>query len=312
MGHLGGSLCCESHTLAGFEYGTTVDNILALVAVMPNGEVVGTKSRYCGGYNLNQFFVRSEGTLGIVTEVKMRMHLLPEYTHNIGFTFDNFEQAIIVQNEMLKRRLSSLGIILAFDSTLHLFNVPGLQGAQGVLLMTVEGYREVVEIEEERISRIAAQGGGKALPSESADIVQDWWALLLGASFENAKKQTTSKVGPHIWVPRSLSIWAYRTFKTLASKYNLKYASALNGPTRLSIGVELNLDSAEEVVRFGGMIREYAAMLRERGGTIMGAHGCGLAFKDELRAEIGNGFNVMEKVKTALDPNGIMNPGKVF
>jgi FAD/FMN-containing dehydrogenase len=125
-------------------------------------------------------------------------------------------------------------------------------------------------------------------------------------------KHAPPGVGPHAWVPRKHTIWAYRTFKDLCDGYGLKYAGAMNLPTRIHFDVEVDLKNKKQVQLYRQMLREYAALLREKGGSIMGAHGCGISYKKELRAELNNAFKIMKKVKMALDPKGIMNPRKIF
>lgn len=306
---LGGSLCCEAHTLAGFKYGATLDNLIGLEAVMPNGEIIKTKSRYSGGYNLNNLFARSEGTLGIVTEIKMRVHPLPEFTTNIGFAFDAFKDAVETHNAILKKRFSTLGVMLAFDEKSQIYRN---KNEKNIILMTLEGYQDIVKIEQQYITRIASERGGNNLPEETADVVQDWWTMLVGMSYESAEKQITAKIGPHVWIPINKIYEAYKIYKKLASKHRLSYAGAMCTPTRLSIGVKVDRQSIDEKKRYGSLTREYSAYLIKNGGSIMGAHGCGLAFKNELKAEYEEGFHLMEKIKKAIDPKGIMNPGKIF
>ena len=86
----------------------------------------------------------------------------------------------------------------------------------------------------------------------------------------------------------------------------------MNSPTRQSLLATVDPSKPEEIEAYRKMIREFAVLVREAGGSIMGAHGCGLTFKEELKAELQNGYVVMEKIKSALDPKGIMNPGKIF
>jgi FAD/FMN-containing dehydrogenase len=314
---LGGAICCEAHTLAGFEYGTAVDNILGLTVVIPTGEILRTKSRYCGGYNLNQLFTRSEGTLGIVTEVKMRVSRMPEYTRNIGFVFDSFADTILTQNEILKNIFPYPGIVTAYDNFNPLYSSLFQEEGEGILLMTLEGHREIVDVEEKMIRSIVAGRRGTELAASRADLVQDWWTMFMGKSIARYEKASKGqllpeRIGPHIWIPRTQSIWSRNTFKDLAEKSGIKYAGCINYPTRQSVAVSVDQSKPEEIAAYRKMIREFAVLVREKGGSISGAHGCGLTFKEELRAELQNGFSVMEKIKAALDPKGIMNPGKLF
>ena len=315
---LGGSVCCEAHTLAGFEYGTAVDNILGLTVVLPSGKVLRTKSRYCGGYNLNQLFTRSEGTLGIVTEVRMRVSRKPECTRNIGFAFNSFDKAVTAQSTILNGVFPPLGIVNAYDNDNPRVSQLFERDVKGILLMTLEGYEEIVGIEEKKVRSMVAEMGGRELGADSADIIQDWFTMFMGTTlnrYELARKDRSlvpPRIGPHIWIPRSLIVWARNAFMDLARKYRIKYAGCMSTPTRLSIAITVQPDKDEEVHAYRKMIREFAVLVREKGGSIMGAHGCGLTFKEELRAELGQGFLVMERIKRAIDPNGIMNPGKLF
>jgi hypothetical protein len=243
---------------------------------------------------------------------------MPECSRNIGFAFNSFEEAVTVQSTILNSIFPPPGIVNAYDNdnprVAQLFE----KDVKGILLMTLEGYKEIVDVEEKRIRSKVAEMGGRELTGGAADLVQDWFTMFMGTTlkrYELASKNHTlvpPRIGPHIWIPRSLSVWARNAFMDLARKYGIKYAGCMSTPTRLSIAITVQPDNDEEVHAYRKMIREYAVLVREKGGSIIGAHGCGLTFKGELRAELGQGFLVMERIKKAIDPNGIMNPGKLF
>lgn len=271
---LGGAICCEAHTLAGFEFGTAVDNILALTVVLPDGDVIRTRSRYCGGYNLNQLFTRSEGTLGIVTEIKMRVSLMPEYTRNVGFVFDSFAETILTQNEILKNIFPYPGIVSAYDNANPLYSSLFQEKGEGMLLMTLEGIREVVDVEEKIIRNLIAKRHGTELAAGSADIVQDWWTLFMGGAMRRYEKASKGqllpeRVGPHIWIPRTHSIWSRNTFKDLAENSGIKYAGCINYPTRQSVAVTVDQSKPEEIAAYQKMIREFAVLVRRRAGALV-------------------------------------------
>jgi glycolate oxidase len=318
---VGGAISSDAHTLAGFKYGTIAENLLELEVVTPSGEIIRTGPWYGAGYDLKHLFTRAEGTLGIITEITMKVHRNPPRHLNLAFMFKTFAEAIETQYAIWYSELPALSTILAFDefsSKYPQFSQADADDKRGGwVVITLEGTENVVAEASEAIQNIVSTHGGDPLPQQMVPPIDDWWISIGGQTSKLIKtkanlEKITWKIGPHLWVPPDKIGEVRDRFKESVLRHGMQYVGVSNSPTRLMVQVLYDPKDSTHRHAYEKILQDLTKTAHAAGGTIAGAHGCGLAFKDELEEVYGESLEVMRRIKHALDPNNVMNPQKIF
>ncbi|MDA4114648.1 MAG: FAD-binding oxidoreductase [Thaumarchaeota archaeon] len=317
---VGGAVSIGAQTMTGFRYGTIVDNLLELEVVLPYGDIVKTGPWYGSGYNLRGIFPRSEGTLGIITQVTMRVHRLPPYRVSAGFMFDSFEAAVRTQLELSSLELHPLSTILSSDTFgrehEELAREDPKRQSRGWLILELEGEKTEVSRTSRRIDRVAGAREGRKISRRSMDSIGDFLLIFTTGARKSALPALHTakvRVSRHIWVPPDKIVEVYRAFEDLVEKYGMDDPTALNTPTRLIVGCLVDPKSERDITALAGFLEDLRMVARDVGGTLFGAHGAGLVNKSEIEEDYGEGaIELMKRIKLALDPRLIMNPGKVL
>ncbi|WP_407271579.1 glycolate oxidase subunit GlcD [Radiobacillus sp. PE A8.2] len=318
---IGGNINECSGGLRGLKYGVTKDYVLGLEVVLANGDVIKTGGKLAkdvAGYDLTKLFVGSEGTLGILTEATLKLIPIPETKKTMLALFSDIDEAAkavstIIANKIIPTTLEFLD--QATCEVVEDFAKVGLPThAKAVLLIEQDGSPEVVEKDIERISHICKERN--ALSVEIAQTEQE--ALDLSTARRSALsalarlKPTT--ILEDATVPRSKISPMVQAINVIAEKYNVRictFGHAGDGnlhPTCLT-----DARDKEEMHRVEQAFEEIFAKAIDLGGTITGEHGVGEMKSPYLAWKLGEeGVNAMKAIKYAFDPNGIMNPGKIF
>jgi FAD/FMN-containing dehydrogenase len=318
---VGGAVSIGVQTMTGFKYGTVVDNLLALQAVMPDGTVIRTGPWYGSGYNLRGLFPRSEGTLGIITEVTMKVHRLPPVRESEGFLFASFEDAVGTQLELQSRELTALSTVLSSKSFAR--DHEALAGADpegrfhGWLILELEGEAHEVSAAKRAIGGVVKPRQGHRINQRAMDSIGGLLTLFTRGAAKSASPSPGAgskvRVSRHIWVPPDMILDVYRAFEGLVEKYHLEDSTALTTPTRMIVGCLVDPRDERQVDALSSFLQELGGLVRSAGGTLFGAHGVGLvntiAFRDDCDAA---SLQLMRTIKLALDPKLIMNPGKAL
>ena len=326
VGHFPSSIMCS--TVGGWvaargagqlstRYGKAEDLVVALEAVLPDGRVWRTlpAPRTAAGPDLWRLLAGAEGTLGVVTEVTFRMHPLPEVRRFGGRLFGSLGEGLDALRAVLQSgaRPAVLRLYDELDTTLVLGR-PG-----GALLVTVcEGDPDVVAAEEAVLRRACA-----AATDLGPEPGEHWWAHRYDVSFNLPRVLSGQLLGPH-GVADTIEVaalWSrlpgvYDAMKAAMGQHaDVVFAHVSHCyPEGASIYWSFAYDAAspeDALARYDRVWEAAMTSCRAAGGTIGHHHGVGQARAPWLAAELGTGWDVLRAVKSALDPAGVCNPGKL-
>lgn len=318
---LGGNIAENAGGLRGFKYGVTRDYVLSMKAVSPQGEYLnlGAKTiKSVSGYDLVGLFCGSEGTLGIVYEATFKLLPLPEAWAATLLVFPTLDKAAEAVSLIIAQGIvpSSLEImdnftINAVEDYKHL-GLPRNAGA--IVLLEVDGYKESVEREMGKIQALLPRMGADdvriAREQKERDSI---WEGRRSALAALARISPTTLL-EDVTVPRSRLSAMVKKIEDIARRYKLligTFGHAGDGnlhPTFLT-----DWRNAEERRRVQSAVEELFASAVELGGTLSGEHGIGLAKAPFLPKEFTKAtIEAMKAIKSALDPKGLLNPGKIF
>lgn len=310
----GGSRCLK--------YGVTTDYVLALEVVLPDGTVIRTGGRSVKnvtGYNLRALFTGAEGTLGTITEVTLRLLSKPRFARTAMANFPRIDDAAKAVNAVLATGVLPTSIELIDDVTAGCIeaNTPiGLSlDVEATLLFGIDGNDErTVDEDTQAIAAVARAGGARDIRLAENDAEADrMWAARRAISPSLARRRP-NKLGEDIAIPRSAIPEMVRRVREIAASYRLEIPCFGHiGDGNLHPNILCDRRDAEEMVRVTAAARAIFEAAIELGGTLSGEHGIGLLKKQFMEMDLGpDAIALMRRIKDAIDPLGIMNPGKVF
>ena len=322
---IGGNVAENAGGARAVKYGVTKDYVLNLEVVLANGEIIWTGAntlKNSTGYNLTQLMVGSEGTLGIITKIVMK--LLPQNWHNILMLvpFFNAGQACEAVAKIFKAGIvpSALEFMErdAIDWTLQYVDGVNLNikdAVQAHLLIEVDGnYPEVLFAEAEKITEVLEQFEiDEILFADSEDQKNALWKLRRAVG-EAVKSNSVYKEEDTV-VPRYELPTLLRGIKTIGNKYGFKsvcYGHAGDGNLHVNI-VKGDLSDEAWNTEVPKGIREIFELTVGLKGTLSGEHGIGYVQKNYMDIAFNDiQLQLMKGIKNTFDPNGILNPGKVL
>ena len=318
---IGGNVAENSGGLRGLKYGVTRDYVMALEVVLPDGRVARFGSacvKDVAGYSMKDLFVGSEGTLGIITEILLRLVPRPLARRTMLALYERIEDAAETVSAIIAARIIPCTLEFLDQTTATCVEEYAHVGlptdCAAVLLMETDGHPAAVADEADRMAAIARANGARDV-RVARDEAE---ALALAAARRNAfsalARRRPTTILEDFTVPRS-ELAAMVTFIAETAR-----AAGLQVGTFGHMG-DGNLHptfltderDADEMRRVHHALDLIARKTLELGGTITGEHGVGLAKKEWLRQQMGDSsFEVMKLIKKALDPSGLLNPGKIF
>lgn len=316
---LGGMASTRASGTTAVRYGTMRDNVLGLQVVLADGRVIrtGTRARKSSaGYDLTGLFVGAEGTLGVITELTLRLHGQPEAISAATCAFDDFAAAVDCVIATIQ-----MGIPMARIEFLDEDSVAAVNAHSGLslpekphLLLEFHGSDTGVAEQAERFGEIAAEFGatGFVWSARSEERSRLWKARHDAYYAILASRKGATAVVTDLCVP--ISKLAQAVAETRADIA----ASPIPGPILGHVG-DGNFHAILLVERGNEAEMKEALALSARmvdralslGGTVTGEHGVGMGKLDYMEAEHGPAWGVMAEIKRALDPQNIMNPGKM-
>jgi glycolate oxidase len=304
-----------------FKYGVTRDYVLGLEVVTPTGELLkigGKTVKSVTGYDLIRLYTGSEGTLGIITKIILRLVPKPEAKKTLMAVYPSLNDAAHTVTMIIKKGIIPATLELMDDLTIRCVENYLHMGlpldAEAILIMEVDGPAEIVEKQALQVAELCRQNGAREvkIAADERDREEIWRARRAVSAAVVQIKPT--KVSEDIAVPRSQIPQMVRRLKEIAAKYNLNlviFGHAGDGNLHPNILCDQN--DAEEMERVEQAIAELFKAAVELGGTLTGEHGIGTMKAPYLKLETGDvGYQVMKAIKKALDPNNILNPGKIF
>ncbi|MEN2994921.1 MAG: FAD-linked oxidase C-terminal domain-containing protein [Thermodesulfovibrio sp.] len=317
---VGGTVAENAGGLRGLKYGVTKHYIMGMEVVMPTGEIFrfgGKTVKNVTAYDFTHLFVGSEGTLGIITEIICKLIPAPKYRKAMIAFFDRLEDAgktvtDIVRNHVIPATLEIMDKVTI--QTVENFAKVGLPtDVEALLLIEVDGMgKDSVEWEAERCVEIIKQNNGKYKIAET-DAERDSLWQARRAALPALAQVKPATILEDATVPRTKLVDMLVAVQNIAKKYDLTigtFGHAGDGNLHPTILVDpMNKEEMERVHKAVDEIFETALSL---GGTLSGEHGIGVAKLKYLKSEIGrSGIDTMRRIKQALDPDNILNPGKL-
>lgn len=322
---IGGNVAENAGGARAVKYGTTKDYVLNLEIVLANGEIIWTGAntlKNSTGYNLTQLMVGSEGTLGVITKIVMK--LLPKNTHNVLMLvpFYKADEACEAVSAIFRAGIvpSALEFMErdAIDWTLHFvkgLSVEVKDGIEAHLLIEVDGnYPDILFSEAEKIMGVVEQFQiDEVLFADTEDQKNALWKMrrsVAEAVKSNSVYKEEDTVVPRYELPKLLA-----GIKSIGNRYGFKsvcYGHAGDGNLHVNIVKGEMSDEAWKTEVPKG-IREIFELTVSLKGTLSGEHGIGFVQKNYMDIAFNESqLQLMKNIKDSFDPNGILNPGKIF
>ena len=317
---IGGMASTRASGTNAVRYGTMRENVLALQVVTPDGRLMhlGRRSRKSSaGYDMVKLFVGAEGTLGIITEVTLRLYGIPESMVAATCAFDGLEGAVNTVIQTIQSGIPVARIELMDTETVDTVNKYSKLSLpnKNLLLLEFHGTEAGTREQAEMVQALAAENGGGdfAWTSQAEERSRMWQARHDAAWAAKAAKPGWGMWATDVCVPISnLAECILETQKDIVASglYAPIVGHVGDGNFHLTMMVDPN--DPTYLPRAEGLNDRMIARAQNLGGTCTGEHGVGIGKIKYLYAEHGEAVSLMRAVKKAIDPDNIMNPGKIF
>jgi D-lactate dehydrogenase (cytochrome) len=317
---LGGMAATRASGTNAVRYGTMRENVLALTVVLADGRVIRTSRRArksAAGYDLTRLFVGSEGTLGIITEVTLRLYGVPEAMAAAVCSFDTLEGAVktVIQTIQLGIPVARIELLdeVQMDSVNKFSKLS--YPVKDTLFIEFHGTQAGVKEQAELVQSIAGEHGGGEFKWATR---QEERAHLWQARHDVTYANKALRPGCEIWatdvcVPISrLAECILETKKDLKQSFLVAPLVGHVGDGNFHLGFLIDRNNPAELAEAERLNERLVMRALAMDGTCTGEHGVGLGKQKFLIAEHGEAVSVMRQVKQALDPLNILNPGKIF
>ncbi len=318
---IGGNVANNSGGLRGLKYGVTRDYVMGLEVVLADGEIcwLGSKCvKDVAGYSLKDLFVGSEGTLGIITKVLLKLLPRPKARKTMLATYGSMESAARTVSEIIARQMIPCTLEFLDKRTCECvedFAKVGLPTtAAAVVLMETDGHPVVVGEEAAAMEAIAKENGAITVEVARDDAHAARLATARRSAFAALARIRPTTILEDVTVPRSELPAIVAFVEEMAQKYDLQIATFGHfGDGNVHPTVLTDERDHEEMKRVHLALDEIFQKTVDLNGTITGEHGVGLAKKGFLPQQFGEAsMKLLKQVKQSLDPQGILNPGKIF
>ena len=317
---IGGNVAENSGGVHCLKYGVTTNNLLGLEVVLSDGEVVriGGRGFDDAGYDLMGVLTGSEGLLGIITEVTVRLLPKPEMARAVLAEFDSSEAAGQAVADVIAAGMVPGGMEimdkLAIEASEEYAHAGYPVGAEAILLVELDGtVSEVEHLMGETEILLRAAGATEIRVSQSEEE-----RLLLWAG-RKAAFPAMGRISPDYYcmdgtIPRSALPKVLARIRELSAEYGLRVANVFHaGDGNLHPLVLYDSNVPGELEKAEGMGSEILKLCVEVGGVLTGEHGVGVEKRDLMTFQFGeNDLAAMQRVKCSFDPEGLLNPGKMF
>lgn len=317
---IGGMVATRASGTNAVRYGTMRENVLGLTVVLADGSIIKTGGRArksAAGYDLTRLIVGSEGTLGIVTEITLRLHGIPEATAAASVCFDSVDDAVTTVIEVIQTGVPVARIELMDEVSVDAVNrysdlsLP----ISPTLFLEFHGSTTGVKEQAELVEALAAgNGGGSFSWSDKAEDRSKLWQARHNAYYAGlALKPDSIGLVTDVCVPISRLADCIR--ETKADLANCPMPAPLLGHVgdgNFHVCFIMDRDAPDQVEEAERLHRRMVERALSMGGTCTGEHGIGLGKRDLLVEEVGSATDVMARLKQALDPDNLLNPGKIF
>jgi D-lactate dehydrogenase (cytochrome) len=318
---VGGRAAPRASGTNAVRYGTMRENVLSLTVVLPDGRIVKTARRSrksAAGYDLTRLFVGSEGTLGVITEVTLRLYGIPAAISSATCSFPSVKAAVDTVIQTIQSGIPVARMELADELQMKAFNLYARLGVAEAPTLWLEFHGTDASVAEqaEMVQAIAAEHGGEGFKwTTSPEERKRLWQARHDAAYAGK----ALRPGAQLWAT-DVCVPISRLADCIVETQADVQGSFLQAPIVGHVGdgnfhLTIILDPADprEVEEANRLNDRLVARALSMDGTCTGEHGVGYGKIDFLNAEHGaDVLSVMRAVKKAIDPDGIMNPGKIL
>ncbi len=318
---LGGNVAENAGGPRCIKYGVTRDFVMGLELVLPTGEIIRTGGEtYKGvvGYDMTRLLCGSEGTLGVITKIIFKILPFPDAKKTMLTIFDSIDGAAKAVSTIIGNKIIPTTLEFMDYATLQCverrFNLGIPAEGRAVLLIEVDGDRDLIEKQAARIQElITPLGLVQFRAAKNAAESEELWRVrrLVSPSLRDIG---STKYNEDIVVPRSKVPDVIRTIEKIQQKFNIpivNFGHAGDGNIHVNIMIDKNIPGMDEKAHEA--IREVFQAALALNGTMSGEHGVGLSKAPYIELELSpQQIGAMKAIKAALDPNNILNPGKMF
>jgi glycolate oxidase len=318
---IGGNVANNAGGLRGLKYGVTKNYVLGTEMILPNGDMLktgGKNMKDVAGYNLRDFIVGSEGTLGIITKILLK--LIPKPTDSITLLayFDKLNDAVRAVAEIISAHITPSMMEFLDNTTIKCveeYTHIGLPvNSEAVLLIEIDGRGSAVQEDADMVRQVLKKNSCSFVKSAGDKAESESLKTARRAAFSALARKRPTTILEDATVPRSELPVMIEKVKEAAGKFDVifgNFGHAGDGnihPTCLTDERDKN-----EIVKAHRAFEFIFNEAIKLGGTITGEHGTGLAKKQFLENVAGlPGIEMMKKIKASIDENNIINPGKIF
>jgi glycolate oxidase len=320
---IGGMVATNASGMRAIKYGATRDYVLGLEVVLPTGDIIHTGTRTLknsSGYQIDRLMVGSEGTLGIVTEITLKLAFKPRASAMTLAAFSSLEDAGRCVSNIIARPLMPSAIELMDSVCIKAVNKCmniGLPECEAICMIEVDGHPVAVDDELKIVEEICKQSGAISTEASKDKKRIDYWTYarkaIMPALSRYGEKFVSVALADDMSVPISKIPEAVVAFQKIAANNGVivgTYGHAADGNLHTKMLVEPT--SEDSWKRGEKAVGEIYDKVLELGGTVTGEHGVSITKAPYMKKERADSLSTMKAIKKALDPNNIMNPGKMF
>jgi glycolate oxidase len=318
---IGGNVAENSGGLRGLKYGVTRDYVMGLEVVLADGEIclLGNKCvKDVAGYSLKDLFIGSEGTLGVVTEVLLKLLPKPAARQTLLATYALMEAAAETVSAIIAAKIIPCTLEFLDSKTIRCVEDYAHVGlpldADAVLLIEVDGHPAAVADDAARIREICSRNGATSVRVATDAAEASRLAAARRSAFSALARMRPTTILEDATVPRSELARMIRFIQETARKHRLEIATFGHfGDGNLHPTFLTDERDKDEMHRVEQAMQDIFSHALALGGTITGEHGVGLAKKAFLKGQLGeSSYALLKRVKRTLDPANLLNPGKIF
>jgi len=318
---IGGNVAENSGGLRGLKYGITRNYVMGLEVILANGEVLTTGNKCVkdvAGYSLKDLFIGSEGTLGVITQVLLKLIPKPAAKKTLVATFDAMDAAAQTVSDLIAAQIIPCTLEFLDRTTIGCVEDYAKIGlptdCEALLLMETDGHPAQVEEEARVMEEMARRNGCREIRIARDEAEANRLASARRSAFSALARVAPTTILEDATVPRSELAHMVRFVEQIAQKYKLRIGTFGHmGDGNLHPTFLTDERNHEEMERVHAAFQDIFTEAIRIGGTITGEHGVGVAKRDFLPKFAGDvQMRVMRELRRVLDPAGILNPGKVL
>ena len=318
---IGGNVAENSGGLRGLKYGVTRNYVMGIKVVTAQGDIAEFGNacvKDVAGYSMKDLFIGSEGTLGIITEIRLRLLPQPAARQTLLATFATMTSAAETVSAIIAAKIIPCTLEFLDQTTIRCvedYTHVGLPtDCAALLLMETDGSPETVATEARQMEAIARQHGATSVRIAADETEGNEFAKARRSAFAALARIRPTTILEDVTVPRSELATLVEFIAATAARHRLQVGTFGHmGDGNLHPTFLTDERDTDEMKRVHQALDEIVGETLRLGGTITGEHGIGLAKKPWLRQQVGDAsYELMRQIKKTLDPHGRLNPGKIF